>query len=784
MTRSIRARLLCLALLVVCAGALAPAAVAQDRGAAAPAIAAVDAQASELAAIRQAAGDDTDGATGVEQKAELRDRAMAVGSAANEAVALLEPQLAAIDARLAELGEASDTEAPDVKAQREGLADLRGDIDSAIKRGRLVAADAKETIDRMIREINEAFSRDTFKEVASPLSPMLWSQVGARLPDDLARLGDFARDWRDQLPQAGPAPRLAALAGSLALALALALPLRRHLREAGRRVATAQVPSTRARRSALALWFVLVGTLTAALGVTVFFFGLNWSGVLTRTVRPLAESLAQIAALGAFVLSLGAGLLLVGQPSWRLLPLDDTAAHRLRPFPPLAAILTFLGVLLVEGGRAVGVSQPAAIVINYLVAAVYGGLIVAVLLTLGRIRRTHPDAANRQPSARTTLATIATLLAWACVAAALIAALQGYVNLALFLTRQVIWTAVVSASAFLLLVVVDDLCTTFLSGDSRLGRSLHVGLGLRRAQVGQLGVLLSALLRIAILVWAALLLSGPLGPGASSLFYQIGSSAEIQIGGFTIVPGAILKAAVVLAIGIALMRVVRRWLEDRYLPATDLDPGARNSVSTIVSYAGILLAGFWAISTLGIGVERIALVVSALSVGIGFGLQAITQNFVSGLILLAERPVKIGDTVRIGTEEGDVRRISVRSTEIQIADRSTLIVPNSELVTKPIRNMTLADPLGRIQIVFSAPIGVDVAAVRQAILETFAAQEAVRTEPAPSVFIDGIDEGKVTFKSFAFVGGPRQVYGTRSAVLFTLLERLRAEGVHLTAPPG
>ncbi|WP_294645697.1 DUF3772 domain-containing protein [uncultured Aureimonas sp.] len=780
MIRSTQRLIAGLAFLLWLVGAAMPVALAQDAGAAQETIAAVDTQANDLAAIKQAA----DGDTTVDQKAELRDRAMTVGSAANEAVGLLEPQLAAIDARIAELGEANETEAPDVKAQRDQLAAQRGDIDSAIKRGRLVGADAKETIDRMIREINEAFSRDTFKEVASPLSPLLWTQVANRLPDDLARARDFARDWCNQIPQTGPVTRIAAVAGSLALALVLALPLRRRLREVGRRVASEQVPSTRARRSALALWFVVVGTLTAALGVSIFFFGLGWAGVLTRTVRPLAESLAQTAALGAFVLSLGAGLLLVGQPSWRLLPLDETAVQRLRPFPALAAVLTFLGVLLVEGGRAVGVSQPAAIVVNYVVAVVYGALIVCVLVTLGRIRRAHPDAASRQPSARTTLVTIATLLAWACVAASLVAALQGYVNLALFLTRQVIWTAVVSASAFLLLVVVDDLCTTFLSGDSRLGRSLHTGLGLRRAQVGQLGVLLSALLRIAILVWAALLLSGPLGPGASSLFYQIGSSAEIQIGGFTIVPGAILKAAVVLAVGIGLMRVVRHWLEERYLPATDLDPGARNSVSTIVTYAGILLAGFWAITTLGIGVERIALVVSALSVGIGFGLQAITQNFVSGLILLAERPVKIGDTVRIGTDEGDVKRISVRSTEIQIADRSTLIVPNSELVTKSIRNMTLADPLGRIQIMFSVPIDADVAAVRGAILETYAGHEAVLSEPAPSVFIDGIDDGKVTFKSFAFVGGPRQVYGTRSAILFTLLGRFRSEGIPLTAPPA
>ncbi|NEK65268.1 MAG: mechanosensitive ion channel, partial [Xanthomonas perforans] len=106
---------------------------------------------------------------------------------------------------------------------------------------------------------------------------------------------------------------------------------------------------------------------------------------------------------------------------------------------------------------------------------------------------------------------------------------------------------------------------------------------------------------------------------------------------------------------------------------------------------------------------RLALVLSALSVGIGFGLQAITQNFVSGLILLAERPVKIGDWVRIGDQEGDVRKISVRATEIQVGDRSTLIVPNSELITKSVRNMTLSNPMGRVQLQFSVPLETDVA---------------------------------------------------------------------------
>ena len=202
----------------------------------------------------------------------------------------------------------------------------------------------------------------------------------------------------------------------------------------------------------------------------------------------------------------------------------------------------------------------------------------------------------------------------------------------------------------------------------------------------------------------------------------------------------------------------------------------------IVSYAGIIFASFWALTSLCIGVERIALVVSALSVGIGFGLQAITQNFISGLILLAERPVKIGDIVRIGTDEGDVKRINVRSTEIQIADRSTLIVPNSELITKSIRNMTLADPIGRVQIMFTAPITIDAIAVRETLLQIFDKHPAVLDDPKPNVFIDAISDGKISFNALAFVAGPRQVYSTRSALLFSVLEKFRADDIQLTAP--
>ena len=181
--------------------------------------------------------------------------------------------------------------------------------------------------------------------------------------------------------------------------------------------------------------------------------------------------------------------------------------------------------------------------------------------------------------------------------------------------------------------------------------------------------------------------------------------------------------------------------------------------------------------------EKLAVVLGALSVGIGFGLQAITQNFVSGLILLAERPVKIGDLVRIGTDEGDVKRISVRSTEIELADHSTLIVPNSELITKPVLNKTLNNPLGRVQIQFSVPLNIDPSRVQAIVLDAFAADPTVLDDPAPKAFVDSIADGRILFNCFAHTAGPRAAYGARSAVLLAVLQRFAQEEIDVGTVP-
>ncbi|WP_141696130.1 mechanosensitive ion channel family protein, partial [Xanthomonas translucens] len=438
-------------------------------------------------------------------------------------------------------------------------------------------------------------------------------------------------------------------------------------------------------------------------------------------------------------------------------------------------------------------SASATVAADGLIALAYAVLILAILTSLSRLRRRQYAEAAAQalengqpppPGQHGGALALVGVLVRVAVVVALLAALLGYLYLGLFITRQIIWITMVVGAIRLLMTFADDFALWLFASEGRLGRAANGAFGVRASRLEQAGVLTSAVVRVALLLIGLGALLMPFGTNTSTVadWFSV-LSQGIPIGKDNhLYPVAVLKAVLVLGLSLLAVQYIHGWLTQTYLPKTELDDGSRNSISTVARYVGILLAVLCALAWSGIDVAQIALVVSALSVGIGFGLQSIIQNFVSGLILLAERPVKIGDWVKIGDQEGDVRKISVRSTEIQVGDRSTLIVPNSELITKTLRNMTLAGPLGRVQIQFAVSLGTDVVKLRTLLLELYAAHPGVLQDPEPSVFIDSIASGHVTLNSFAYVGNPRLVYGIRSDLFFSLLQRLAEEGIALESP--
>jgi small-conductance mechanosensitive channel len=252
-----------------------------------------------------------------------------------------------------------------------------------------------------------------------------------------------------------------------------------------------------------------------------------------------------------------------------------------------------------------------------------------------------------------------------------------------------------------------------------------------------------------------------------------------KFGQISISPGLIFGGAVLFAAGLVITRIVRGWLETTYLPKTRVDVGLRTSITAGLTYLGALIALLTTCAYLGLSLDRIALFASALSVGIGFGLQAVIGNFVSGLILLAERPVKVGDWIAIGEQEGDVRRIHIRATEIELGDRSKLIVPNSDLVSKIVRNVTSGGALGQVKIVLRVANDADAGEVRNLLLEQLAAHPGVLREPPPGVFLTNVPDGALEFTALAGVASARQAFGIKSDLLFAMVAALKACGVRL-----
>ena len=249
------------------------------------------------------------------------------------------------------------------------------------------------------------------------------------------------------------------------------------------------------------------------------------------------------------------------------------------------------------------------------------------------------------------------------------------------------------------------------------------------------------------------------------------------------IPGHLLNAILALVIGVYLIRALCRWLDDEFLPKTNMDPGMCASLSTLFANVGYILVILLTLSSLGMEWTNLAWIVSALSVGIGFGLQEIVKNFVSGLILLTERPVKVGDLISISGVEGDIRRINVRATEIQLSDRSIVIVPNSQLISQNLRNVTLggsAQGVATLDLVF--PLDIDPVQVKDLLYDCYQQNENILDKPAAFVRFSKLTPDGITLSITGYVSSPRIVGVTKSDLLFEILKRLGAAGIALAKP--
>ena len=654
---------------------------------------------------------------------------------------------------------------------------LYDDIDATLKRARSLQIEARQTLVAIIARQRALFAKTLFLRSRPLFSPGLWKDAAADAPRVAAAAAVFFEERAANFASRVSGAHKAELLGVVVLILlsiSLSVTFARRMAARAREVTA---PAKLKQAFAVA-WVALTTSAVPLVAVMALTSAIEAFDIADAALEPILTRFFEGVGRIAVTYGVARAVLAPGAPRWRLVDPGDPLARRLTRLA-VGIVATMSGVRLLEQiEETVQAGLSVAILTRGLGALLCAALVVATL-------RRFPSGQAGETNAGRDWLSLTRLLGFAAVATVLVACALGYVTFANFFIVQGCWTLVVAGVLLIVLTLSHAAVERFLAAPTgRFGLVASSTLGVERQSLRPLAALLSGALTLTCFGIAALLILAPFGVESGDFFSDLQSSfLAVKIADVTISPSTAFVALALFAITLAAAHGLRRWLDGTLLPLTRLDMGLRNSIGASVGYAGFILAVSVAMEHLGLGFEKLAIVAGALSVGIGFGLQSIVNNFVSGLILLWERAIRVGDWVVLGDEQGYVKRINVRSTEIETFDRATMIVPNSNLVTGVVKNWLRGDKVGRVKILLAPHSGVDPEQIRDILLAAARAQDGVLRIPAPQVMFLGMESAQFRFELWCYLEDVEQSSRVRSDLHFDLHKRLADAGIEIAAPP-
>lgn len=423
-------------------------------------------------------------------------------------------------------------------------------------------------------------------------------------------------------------------------------------------------------------------------------------------------------------------------------------------------------------------------------ALVFSVLIATNLLALLRRAYWEPEAPGsaelgEDDDSRTGIDP-ATVLRWLLILVAVSSvgfAVVGYSEAAIWLLSRLIDVSFLALVLVMLRGLVRDLTRIIEDPDTTPHRWVQRIAGASDSAIARTVFWFNVLFDLVTALAAVFGIALIVGMSVGDMYLIVLRGLEgFNVGNVRISPGSLLAGLVAFFVALIVTRMIQRGLVRRIFPHTHIDTGVQHSVTAGIGYVGVTLALLTAVAVIGLDLSNLALIAGALSVGIGFGLQAIVNNFVSGLILLAERPIKVGDWIKIGGFEGTVKRINVRATEIQTFQRSEVIIPNSELITSALINYTHKDKYGRIDIAVPVSYGEDPNRVGEILLEIAAEHPMVATWPEPYLFFHGFDDVAMRLQLRVYLIDINNFLTVTNDLHFAVAERLQAAGIAFPRP--
>ncbi|PLX37645.1 MAG: DUF3772 domain-containing protein [Hyphomicrobiales bacterium] len=714
---------------------------------------------------------------------EVRDEAQLLEQEQSPAIEALQARLEKLAPEKKEGDNGATPETPELIAQRALIQKELGVLNGLVRQGQVELLRARELLQTISTRRQAQFTANLLSRSRPLLDPKLWWESLEFLPHMETSLELLPADWwslaRKRLGPSAPF----VLGAILLLAIFIGAPVRRFIVRRAQRTRDAMNPPPLRKYGAAAV-IVLVNVLLPLAAMSIIFAAISVLDLDPERIHVLTVSLF----LGIMILSVTYGLaralLAPGRPTWRMVALSDTAASNLTRLSLILGIVFGLGALN-EGLNDVLLAPAAMVTLSRGILAMLIGIIVAIgLRVIANGRAENPDFISKDEAMRqSVLWRWGLMLAWPVVFVCILAPLFGYVTLGWFAAIQLVWASTVLGILFLLLLLVDEAITIAFHPGTRFGRGLVVNMGFGETTIEQIGVILSGVTRLLLILIAALAVLAQWGVRSKEVLSDIRNVFfGFQFGGITFSLSTVLTALVLFIIGIAVTRTIQGWMEHKLLPRTRLDVGLKTSIRTGVGYVGVILAGMFAFSYIGLDLQNIAIVAGALSVGIGFGLQSVVNNFVSGLILLAERPIKTGDWIIVGSEEGIVRRINVRATEIETFDRASVIVPNSDLISGVVKNWMHNDPSGRIIVPIGVSYDSDPEQVKEILLTIGKEHEMVLAYPAPYVVFVGFGDSSLDFQLRCYLGDIGNSLTVSSDIRFAIAREFRAANIEIPFP--
>jgi small-conductance mechanosensitive channel len=685
------------------------------------------------------------------------------------------PRLTEINNRLDQLGPApAEGQPPEpdmVASERQALLAEKAEINAALG----VAEDQSIRINALITRITE-MRRDLFSRLLTrryDIGTALAGEVAEAARNEAKDLYRTVSSWVRFVVQFKLRSVLFATFFALLAAAILLIGGRRLFGRLFEADGDVESPSYLSRLS-VAFWSTLVPTAALAVFLTTTYLLYDYFAVLRGDIGTMMTSLFIVIGLVFFVHRLGSSVLSPRLPNWRLIAVDTQAARLLLWLVSATAIFTGIDVFLSTVYSVL--DSPLSLTVGEsLIATVLTGILVVLIGLVrpftgddGRPRRWHPVLS-------------ATLFLLGGVT--IVAALLGYIGFARFLSTQIVVTGAVLATMYIGFLSARAVAEEGAFAGTTLGRRFESRFSLDASTLDQLALVVSIAINILILVVGVPLILFLWGfqPGdIQAWVYK--AVTGIRIGSFTLSFTGIFWGILVFVLGYFLTRWFQGWLDGSVMARGKVDAGVRNSIRTVVGYAGLAIAVLMGVSAAGIDLSNFALIAGGLSLGIGFGLQNVVSNFVSGLILLAERPFKAGDWIVAGPVSGTVKKISVRATEIETFQRQTVILPNSELINSAVGNWTHRNKLGRIEILVGVGYGSDAKRVHEILLEIASNHPLVLKNPEPFVLFSAFGESSLDFEVRVFLADVSTGIIVQNDIRFAILEAFARENIEIPFP--